>query len=446
MKRIYLFVFSIFLVGCSGVQEVVLPEVVYPNWISSRPISSLSYIGIAKAPKRNSDYQAIAKQNALADLSSEISVTLSSASIFHQIDKGETYREEYQALIQVESQKQLEGYTLVDSWESESEYWMYYQLSKANWDRITTERKQKAIAQCYRFYKLALTNLEEGNVVASVTHAVKALDAVKIYLNESVLHSDLDEPLDALCFQFLAEIHRSLTYSLENGTQNQSLILMGQNKVPHSFRVFVGSANLPFKVRSSFRDAPAHTFSDAKGFINIQVSDADVYRTDHFIQFTFDWEGLIREANASNLVVSLLDFPENVFKINLESAMPKIFVTSSELNLGEPMVHGVLLNATTNYLKEKGFEIVAQEQADYLINITANTHRGLKTNRMHTAILQYEFEVKDAQQKVIYQRQELELKGVQASFPTAGVNAYERSTDEFKWDVLRAFLKHLEGN
>jgi hypothetical protein len=115
------------------------------------------------------------------------------------------------------------------------------------------------------------------------------------------------------------------------------------------------------------------------------------------------------------------------------------------LNLGEPMVHGVLLNATTNYLKEKGFEIVAQEQADYLINITANTHRGLKTNRMHTAILQYEFEVKDAQQKVIYQRQELELKGVQASFPTAGVNAYERSTDEFKWDVLRAFLKHLEG-
>jgi len=446
MKRICLLVFLAFLVGCSGVKEVGLPEVVYPNWISNRPVSSAHYIGIAKASKQTSDYQAIAKQNALADLSSEISVTLSSASIFHQIDKGETYREDYQALIQVESQKQLEGYRLVDSWESESEYWMYYQLSKANWDRITAERKQKAIAQCYSYYTLALTNLEEGNVAASVTHAVKALDAVKIYLNESVLHTDLDEPLDALCFQLLAEIQRSISYTLENGAQNQSLILMGQNKVPHSFRVFVGSANLPFKVRSSFRDAPAHTFSDTKGFIHIQVSDADVYRTDHFVQFTFDWEGLIRAANASHLVASLLEFPENVFKLNLESAMPKIFVSSSELNLGEPLVYGVLLNATTNYLKEKGFEIVAQEQADYFINITANTHRGLKTNRMHTAILQYEFEVKDAQQKVIYQRQELELKGVQASFPTAGVNAYERSIDEFKWDVLRAFLKYLEGS
>ena len=54
-------------------------------------------------------------------------------------------------------------------------------------------------------------------------------------------------------------------------------------------------------------------------------------------------------------------------------------------------------------------------------------------------------EVKNKQQKLVYKRQEMELKGVQASFPTAGVNAYERSVDEFRWDVLRGFLKYLEG-
>ena len=46
---------------------------------------------------------------------------------------------------------------------------------------------------------------------------------------------------------------------------------------------------------------------------------------------------------------------------------------------------------------------------------------------------------------MIYQKQERALKGVQASFPTAGINAYERSLDDFKWDVLRPFLKYLEG-
>ena len=37
---------------------------------------------------------------ALTDLSSEISVLLSSESIFHKVDKGSSYREDYQSLIQ----------------------------------------------------------------------------------------------------------------------------------------------------------------------------------------------------------------------------------------------------------------------------------------------------------------------------------------------------------
>ena len=115
MKRIILLSCLAVLFACTGSKEVSSPEPVYPNWVSNRPFSSDFYIGIAKALKSNPDYQALAKQNALADLSSEISVKLSSESIFHQIDKGDTYREEYQALIQVESNKKLEGYTSVAS-------------------------------------------------------------------------------------------------------------------------------------------------------------------------------------------------------------------------------------------------------------------------------------------------------------------------------------------
>ena len=66
------------------------------------------YIGIAKALKKNADYSSIAKQNALMDFS-EIS-KLSSASIFHQVDKGDRYREDYQSLIEIKSHKDLEGY------------------------------------------------------------------------------------------------------------------------------------------------------------------------------------------------------------------------------------------------------------------------------------------------------------------------------------------------
>ena len=445
MKHIILVSCLVFLVACSGGKEVSKSVVVYPNWISNRPISNDFYIGIAKALKTNTNYQALAKQNALADLSSEISVKLSSESIFHQIDKGETYREEYQTLIQVESKKELEGYTIVASWENEMEYWAYYQLSKAEWKSIRAQRKQKALEQAYSYYSLALKNAKENQVIPSINNAIKALDVLKMYLNEPLKHPDLEAPLDALCFQFLAEAQGSISFEVEQGKQHQEKVLMGKSSQVNMFEVFVEKPNLPFKVRSTFKQIPEYTLSNEAGFIKVEAAKADVYRKDHFVQFTFDWEGILRDANASYWLRSLLDFPEKSFKMTLTALMPKIAVASTELNLGEQLSQKILLNQTSNFLKDKGFEIVEEAEADYLIFITANTHRGLTNNRMHTALLQYEFEVKNQQQMVVYQRQEMELKGVQASFPTAGVNAYERSTDEFRWDVLRGFLKYLEG-
>ena len=445
MKRIILLSCLAVLFACTGSKEVSSPEPVYPNWVSNRPFSSDFYIGIAKALKSNPDYQALAKQNALADLSSEISVKLSSESIFHQIDKGDTYREEYQALIQVESNKKLEGYTSVASWESDTEYWTYYQLSKVEWKRIRAQRKQKALEQAYGYYVLALDHAKENRTVPSINNAIKALDALRMYLDEPLKHPDLEAPLDALCFEFLAQAQASISFEVKQGVQHQERILMGNNGRVNSFEVFVQKPNLPFKVRSTFKNAPEHTNSNENGFLQIETSGADVYRKDHFVQFTFDWEGVLRDANASNWLRTLLDFPEKSFKISLTALMPKIAITSTELNLGEALSQKNLLHQTSNFLKDKGFDIVEDAEADYLIYIKSNTHRGLTNNRMHTAILQYEFEVKNKQQKLVYKRQEMELKGVQASFPTAGVNAYERSVDEFRWDVLRGFLKYLEG-
>ena len=133
------------------------------------------------------------------------------------------------------------------------------------------------------------------------------------------------------------------------------------------------------------------------------------------------------------------------FKILVIPVWPKVSISSVELNLGQEFGQSILLNEALNYFQEKGFEFVDSAHADYQINIKANTLRGLTNNRMHTALLQYEFVVKDASGKVMYQQQKRELKGVQATFPTAGINAYERSLDDFKWDVLRPFLKQLEG-
>ena len=185
MKHFLLLFSTIILVSCGGANKIVTEAPIYPNWISSRPISNEFYIGIAKSSKANADYQSIAKQNALLDLSSEISVKLSSESIFHQVDKGDSYREDYQSLIHIESQKNLEAYTLLASWENEKEYWLYYQLSKSEWNQLRIERKQKALNQAYNYYKLAekfsgLT-CTGGDIILSGLLHVQAEECLSVY-------------------------------------------------------------------------------------------------------------------------------------------------------------------------------------------------------------------------------------------------------------------------
>ena len=446
MKQ-FLILYSIVLLAssCAGVKEIPIKEVVYPNWISSRPLSTEYYIGIAKSSKNKPDYEAVAKQNALADLSSEISVNLSSESIFHQVDKGDSYREDYQAFIQIESKKNLEGYTRIASWENENEYWLYYQLSIYEWELIRMKRKKQAIEEAYGYYKIAEMHKGEDNFISAVHYALKTLDVLQLYMTESLIHPELEFPIDALCFQFLADAHGSLDFKMGNGEQNRELVLMGNSLQLNPVVVHVGASQIPFKIRSSIKGIPTLIKSTNEGLLSVSIQNADVYRDEHFVQFYLDWKGILRDANSSVWLRSVLDFPEKTIKVLIKTVWPKITISSTELNLGSPMMQSVLLNETSTYLQQKGFEIVEANNADFFISISSNTNSGLTNNRMHTAMLQYEFVVKNSMGKLVYQQHKMELKGVQASFSTAGVNAYERCLDDFKWEVLRGFLKFLEG-
>jgi len=442
----YLFVYClVFLASCGGVKEIPLEESTYPQWIKNRPISSDTYVGIGKALKNTEDYRAIGKQNALTDLSSEISVLLSSESIFHQVDKGDSYREDYQSLIQVESKKELEGYTQLASWENNKEYWVYYQLSKSEWDNLRKSRREQAVKDAYSYYKVAEKYLVEQDVSSAVFYGVKALDALRLYMNEPINHPDFEVSLDVICFQFLADIHSSVTYEVVLGQQYRNIVLMGTDISLEPFDLSVEKSTIPFKIRSSFRGVPNLVYSDDEGFLKIRAQGMDVYKKEHFIQFTLDWDFLVAEANASPWLRAFIDFPDNSFKITVNTIWPTIYISSEELNLGNVMSQSILLNETTNYLSAKGFDIGTADEADFSIYIKANTDEGLTNNKIYTSMLAYEFIVKDSLGKVIYQKQDREIKGVQASFTSAGINAYQRSLDDFTWKLLRDFVNKMES-
>jgi hypothetical protein len=103
-------------------------EIKVPNWVSSRPNNGFKYVGIGFAEKKGGNYQMDAKKNALYDLASEIKVDISSNSVLYTVQNNNNFNENFNSLIKLSNSDNIEGYTLVDSYENDKQYWVYYQL------------------------------------------------------------------------------------------------------------------------------------------------------------------------------------------------------------------------------------------------------------------------------------------------------------------------------
>jgi len=149
MRKIIIFLF-IFFIGGSSVYAAKKPD-----WVNKRPIDNNSYIGIGVAEKdiETSEYIQKAKDRALREIASEITVTISSATLNQILEKAGVVKEEFESQIKSSTQAQLEGYELVDTWEDKNQYWVYYKLLKEKYARLRKEKIDKAIALSLDFYK-----------------------------------------------------------------------------------------------------------------------------------------------------------------------------------------------------------------------------------------------------------------------------------------------------
>ena len=80
-----------------------------PNWVSKRPVNNSYFIGIAVVIKSNTrDYIQSGKNNALNDLSSEISINISSEFVDIAIEKSGLSEEEVRSEIHSSTKADLE--------------------------------------------------------------------------------------------------------------------------------------------------------------------------------------------------------------------------------------------------------------------------------------------------------------------------------------------------
>ena len=152
------------------------------NWVLKRPINQAYFIGIGMVNKSNStNHIQSAKNNALNDLSSEISVNISSEIVDIMIEQSGMSEEESRSEIHASTKADLEEYELVDTWENDYEYWVYYRLSKAKYQANIELKRQNAISLSLDLFKKAKA-LGNKLIVGVITD-----EGVKKYKREPII-------------------------------------------------------------------------------------------------------------------------------------------------------------------------------------------------------------------------------------------------------------------
>jgi hypothetical protein len=450
------------LVACKGSQQTsrtetpattIEPE--RPNWVKSRPMSDSYYIGIGRAVKTLPEPHETAKKNALNELASEISVVVEGNSLLHSFERKNQFDETFTSTIKTRTNEQLEGFELVESWENNSEYWVYYRLSKSEHARLKAERKAKAIGTATDLLVRSRASVNSGDLRSAFDQALKGLLAMKDHWGENdqvdvggkqvplanELYNDLQKLTSNVRFSILPE---RCTLAYEDGFKREMLITAryesnGSRQDLSQLPIMISYPGIAGKVTEM-------KSTDAEGHVSTTVQRVALNGSAPELLVKLDQEALVSKEHDQALVKPLLaglTIPEN--RIPIDIRMPRVYMRSNESNLGKPVNDAGVALAIKEELSKTGFRFVDKAgDADLLMDLNATTREGGSSNGFFTTFLDVNFSFRDRRsQEVVYEGGRQGVKGVQLDHVKAGLEAYKKASQEVKKELVPAMMSSI---
>lgn len=450
MMRSLTFWFRILIIFALTLNEVIASQK-KPAWLESRPFNPLYYVGIGMSNKSSSsgDYQAVARDNALQNLASEITITISSELIIKLVEQAGMIREEFQSQIRSSTTASLEGYELVDSWEDDSEYWVYYRLAKEVYAERRTAAINKAKALGYDLLSRARESEAQGDAATAIALYVQALKTVENYITE---------PLEL--------IHDGTTLYLQNeiftglqGLVNQISLV----PVRASINARVGRhLSEPLTLICRFSDGrPVHNLPLKLWFVRgegdfvsrIQSNDEGraeskvikIKSTDP-IQIVQAELEIIDEADPSAIIKSILrgiKLPATKFILNVSNMV--FYIDSWEIHLGQNLDFKYVEPKLKNLLAGQGFSFSEDiSRADFLIRLEVRSRKGAEVYNLFSSFVDLNVVVVNlATGEEIFKTSVEGIKGIQLDYEKASIEALKNAGKKME-EVLPDLLAKLQ--
>lgn len=441
MQRI-LFLLSVVLIlsGCKSTQKSSRSFEPEPSWVTKSPISSGYYIGVFGVQKTNPNYREAAKKGALDNLSSEISVNISGESFLHTIEKNGDLSQEFQQNVKVSSKENLEGFELIGNWDGETEYWVYYRLSKSKHAALKKEKLDAAMHLAKELYAKAIVKHNESHYHQAFLLCIQSLEAVSEYFDKPLktTFKEKEVYLATEVFSFLQQLVSEV--KLEAPFKNK-VVKLGEELTGNDIYVNVyGKQNKPLvsiPLKAEYKAVFMKKFrvnSNEHGRAEFNLGKINQSQKTQTIHAQVDFKRLAEEVTKDRLVLALTKYlASSEVKATLTIEPPKVYVVSKEKAFNRT-VASKLSSAVKQSLISKGFEVAAsRSSADLVLYINGDTQSSGVNRGVHTVYFKGNIEVfQNSDNRIVYSEAFQEEKSLQIDKYRASDDAYNKAESYLK--------------
>lgn len=451
----YLLFFALVIFGSCGskdsVKTVAPAPQPKPEWVSSRPVNSAYYIGIATCSKVTQplDYQAIAKKLALNDLATEISVKVEGQTFFNTMEVNKAFSESFSSNVTTSSSELIEDYEVAGIWEDKEMYAIYYKLNKYDYQSKKALKKENTLKSALDFLKKGREAKKLGNIPSAIDLFYHGLFALKPYWTEVNQMKDENGNEIFIDNELFSEI-RSLLSDLRFETPLKNIVLSSSNTFKTQVPVMVtykGEGVRGINVKYSYQREsymkPKTVMSDNDGIILADIENASLKAKNNSLELSIVIDALVPQDLDSDLAMSLINgINTDQRKIPIEVLAPSFYVNSNEFKLDGTKT-STLAESTRNALVSKGMRIATSEtNADYVIFINTNPRAGEDIQGFKVAYIDGKITVNDTKtNSAIFENSINGVKGVQLSHENAVLEAYKKQRETIESSLVSEIIK-----
>lgn len=429
---------------------------VKPDWLSAKPFPAGYYTGIGHSLKeRTGNYIQIARKSALDDLVSGIKVTVSSTSVLSQLDVDKKFHERFEQIIQTEAAEEIAEFELVDAWEDEYNYWVYYRLSRARYREIKEEQKRNAVLHATDYYTKGVEAGKREEQLHSLGLYFQALRAMEKYLADAVWVT-----IDGKSLLLTNEIYASIQNILNNidVKVEPSAIEVNRRMQQNDLTVIasarfespdIPAADLP--LAAAFQKGEGEVFPNYKtndrGEAKVLLNKIGSAELEQSVVVRVDTEALAVASDSSifQFITRSLRVPSA--NIVLRVQRPVVYLTSNERSLGRENRFAQVANKLKNLLARSGFEFTSdRESADLWFEVKTNTEEASVSGSIFVTYLNGVIRVSSVKEgNEIYAFTLDRVKGYGLDFERSSADAYNNTAasleDERLKDLINTILQ-----